>query len=98
MLYFLINNKPILIRSMLAASSPGHVCWRSCKRTKEAKRRQLKATFTVTSTGTFTAQARKSSVSLLLNLIRKTLTRSCVLETDVHIYIYISRVSLNMTK
>ena len=97
-LYFLINNKPILIRSMLAASSPGHVCWRSCKRTKEAKRRQLKATFTVTSTGTFTAQARKSSVSLLLNLIRKTLTRACVLETDVHIYIYISRVSINMTK
>ena len=87
MLYFLINNKPILIRSMLAASSPGHVCWRSCKRTKEAKRRQLKATFTVTSTGTFTAQARKSSVSLLFNLIRKTLTRACVLETDVHIYI-----------
>ena len=98
MLYFLINNKPILIHSMLAASSPGHVCWRSCKRTKEAKRRQLKATFTVTSTGTFTAQARKSSVSLLLNLIRKTLTRACVLETDVHIYIYISRVSINMTK
>ena len=90
MLYFLINNKTILIRSMLAASSPGHVCWRSCKRTKEAKRRQLKATFTVTSTvtstGTFTAQARKSSVSLLLNLICKTLTRACVLETDVRIY------------
>ena len=63
------------------------------------KRRQLqKATFTVTSTGTFTAQARKSSVSLLLNLIRKILTRACVLETDVHIYIYISRVSINMTK
>ena len=72
---------------MLAASSPGHLCWRSCKRTKEAKRRQLKATFTVTSTGTFTAQARKSSVFLLLNLIRKTLTRACVLETGVHISI-----------
>ena len=101
MLYFLINNKAILIRSMLAAGvvldtfvgeavegegrSPGHVCWRSCKRTKEANRRQLNATFTVTSTGTFTAQARKSSVSLLLNLIRETLTRACVLETDVHI-------------
>ena len=98
MLYFLINNKPILIRSMLAASSPGHVCWRSCKRTKEAKRRQLKATFTVTSTGIFTAQARKSSVSLLLNLIRKTLTRACVLETDVHNIHNISRVSINMTK
>ena len=88
LLYFLINNKPILIRSMLAASSPGHVCWRSCERTKEANRRQLKATFTVTSTGTFTAQARKSSVSLLLNLIREILTRVCVLETDVHIIIH----------
>ena len=46
----------------------------------------------------FTAQARKSSVSYLLNLNRKTLTRTCVLETDIHIYIYISRVSINMTK
>ena len=40
------------------------------------------------------AQARKSSVSLLLNLIRKRLTRAYVLETDVHIYIHISRVSI----
>ena len=79
MLYFLINNKAILIRSMLAACvvqdtfvgeavegegcSPGHVCWRSCTRVKEEKRRLLEATSTALSTATFTAQARKSSVS-----------------------------------
>ena len=52
---------------------------------KEAKRRLLEATSTVTSTGTFTAQARKSF--LFLKSIRKTLMRAWVLETDVHIYI-----------
>ena len=47
---------------------------------QEAKRRLLEATSTATSTGTFTAQARKSSVSYLLNLIRKkTFTRTCAL-------------------
>ena len=78
MLYFLINNKAILIRSMLAAGvvqdtfvgeavegegrSPGHVCWRSYTRRKE-KRRLPEATSTAISTSTFTAQARKSSIS-----------------------------------
>ena len=33
------------------------------EKAKEAKRRRLEATTTATSTGTFTAQARKSSVS-----------------------------------
>ena len=53
MLYFLINNKAILIRSMLAAGvvqdtfvgeavegegrSPGHVCWRSCTRRRRRR-------------------------------------------------------------
>ena len=54
----------------------------------EAKRRLLEATSAVTSTGTFTAQARKSFHFLALELIRITLTRACVLETDVRIYIY----------
>ena len=52
MLYFLINNKAILIPSMLAAGvvdtfvgeavegegrSPGHVCWRSCTRRRRRR-------------------------------------------------------------
>ena len=57
---------------------------------KEAKRRLLEATSTVTSTGTFTAQARKSFRFLALEFNRKTLTHACVLETDIRIYIYIS--------
>ena len=51
------------------------------KQAKEAKRRRLEATSTATSTGTFTAPARKSS--FLLNFIRKTLMRAWVLKTDV---------------
>ena len=54
MLYFLINNKAMLIRSMLAAGvvqnafvgeavedegrSPGHVYWRSCTRRRRRRR------------------------------------------------------------
>ena len=49
------------------------------------KRRLLEATSTATSTGTFTAQARKSSVSKHLNFIRKTLLCTCILETDIRI-------------
>ena len=60
MLYFLIHNKLKLIRSMLAA---GIVQDRKLEKMKEAKRRRLEVTSTVTSTVTFTAQARKSSVS-----------------------------------
>ena len=52
MLYFLINNKAKLIRSMLPAGivdtfvgeavegegrSPGHVCWRSCTRRRRRR-------------------------------------------------------------
>ena len=50
---------------------------------KEAKRRRLVGTSTAITTGTFTAQARKSSISLRLNFIRKISTRTCVLETEV---------------
>ena len=50
---------------------------------KEAKKRRLEATSTATSTGSFTARARKSSDSLFLNFIHKTLMRARVLETDV---------------
>ena len=34
---------------------------------------------------------------LALEFKSQILTRTCVLETDVHIYIYVSRVSINMT-
>ena len=60
MLYSLINIKPILIRSKLASSIVQDTFAREAVETKEAKRRLLEATSTVTSTGTFTAQARKS--------------------------------------
>ena len=60
MLYYLIHNKLKLIRSMLAA---GIVQDKKLEEMKEAKRRRLEVTSTVTSTVTFTAQARKSSVS-----------------------------------
>ena len=43
----------------------------------------MEATSTATSTGTFTAQARKSSVSKLLNFNRKTLMHAWILEIDV---------------
>ena len=57
MLYFLINNKPILIRSMLAAGIVQD------KVVGEAilKRRLLEATSTATCTGTLTAQAKKKN-------------------------------------
>ena len=78
MLYFLINNKAKLIRSMLPAGvvdtfvgeavegegrSPGHVCWRSCTRQRRRREDHWRLLSTAISTGTFTAQARKSSVS-----------------------------------
>ena len=61
MWYFLINNKPILIRSMLALSRTNLL--EKLEKAKEAKRRRLETTSTATSTGNFTAPARKSSVS-----------------------------------
>ena len=63
MWYFLINNKPKLIRSMLAAGIVHVRLLEKLYKAKEAKRRLLEATSTATSTGTFTAQVRKSSVS-----------------------------------
>ena len=59
-LYILINNKPILIRSKLAASIVQDTLAREAVENEGSKRRLLEATSTVTSTGTFTAQARKS--------------------------------------
>ena len=56
---------------------------------KEAKRRLLEAASTVTSTVTFIAQARKSFRFLALEFNSQNTTRTCVLETDVRIYIYI---------
>ena len=56
-------NKPILIRSMLAAGIVQNTLLEKLEKAKEAKRRRLEATSTATATGTFTAQARKSSVS-----------------------------------
>ena len=56
---------------------------------KEAKRRLLEATSTATCTGTLTAQAKKYSVSYLLNLIRKTLNAHMRIRNR-RTYIYIS--------
>ena len=42
-------------------------------------------TSTATSSGTFTALVRKSSVYYPLNFLSKIFTRACVLETEVHI-------------
>ena len=50
--------------------------------------RLLVATSTAISTGIL--PLRLESLPFLKNLIAKTLTRTCVLETDAHIYIYIS--------
>ena len=63
MLYFLINNKPKLIRSMLAAGIVQDTFAGEAVEGEGGKSRLLVATSTATSTGTFTAQARKSSVS-----------------------------------
>ena len=63
MLYFLINNKPILIRSMLAAGIARTRLLEKLYNAKEVKRRLLEATSTATCTGTLTAQAKKYSVS-----------------------------------
>ena len=60
MLYFLINNKPILIRSMLAAGIVQERLLEKLDKAKEAKSILLQATSTA---GTFTAPARKPSVS-----------------------------------
>ena len=50
---------------MLYFLNSGHVCCLldNLEKMKEAKKRRLEATFTATSTATFTAQARKSSDS-----------------------------------
>ena len=53
MLYFLINNKPILISSMLAA---GIVQDRFVGEAVEGEGGEEEATSTATSTGTFTAR------------------------------------------
>ena len=107
MLYSLIKNKPILICSKLAASIVQDTFAREAVETKEAKRRLLEATSTATSTGTFTAQARKSFRFLALELNSHANTEGGSgyprLNARMGIrnrrtYIYISRVSINMTK
>ena len=59
MLHF---NKPIQIRSMLADNFRTSLL-EKVEKVKEEKKRRLEATSTASITGTFTAQARKSSVS-----------------------------------
>ena len=60
MWYFLKNNKPILIRSIVTASIVQDTF---AGEAEEGERRRLKATPTATSTGSFTAPVSKSSVS-----------------------------------
>ena len=62
MLYFLKNNKPILIHSMLAASIVQDTFSGEAVE-KEGGEEETTGRSTVTSTGTFTAQYRKSSIS-----------------------------------
>ena len=59
MLYFLINNKQILIRSMLSAGIVQETFAGKLDKATEAKRILLQAT---SSTGTFTDPSRKPSV------------------------------------
>ena len=54
MLYFLINNKPVLINSILAAGIAQETFAGELDKVMEAKRILLQATSTATSTGTFT--------------------------------------------
>ena len=65
MLYFLITNKPILIRSMLAAGIVQDKFAREAGKGEGGEQETTGGYFysTATSTGTFTAQARKSSDS-----------------------------------
>ena len=63
MLYFLINNKPILIRSMLAAGIVQDKFVGEAIEGEGGEEELLEATSTATSTGTLTAQAKKYSVS-----------------------------------
>ena len=56
---------------------------------KEAKRRLLEATSTVTFTGTFTAQARKSFRFLALEFNSQNTARMCIRNRRTYLYIYI---------
>ena len=56
-MYFLINNKLILIHSMLAAGIVQDMFVGEAGEGKGGKEETLEATFTLTCTGTFTAQA-----------------------------------------
>ena len=77
MLYSLINNKPILIRSKLAASIVQDTFAREAVENggeEETWRLLLLLLLVVL----LPLRLESHSVSLLLNLIRKTLTRACV--------------------
>ena len=64
MLYFLINNKPKLIRSILATGIVQDTFAGEAGEGKAGEEEMTGGYYsTATSTGTFTAQARKSSVS-----------------------------------
>ena len=62
MLYFLINTKPILIRSMLAAGIVQDMFAGEAVEVEGCKEETTGGYCYCYSTGTFTAQARKSSV------------------------------------
>ena len=88
MLYSLINNKPILIRSKLAASMVQDTFAREAVENKGGEEETLEATSTVTSTGTFTAQARKSFRFLALEFnSQNTNARMRIRNRRTYIYI-----------
>ena len=63
MWYFHKNNKPILIRSMLAAGIVQDTFAGEAEEGEGGEEEMTEGSSTGTSTGTFTAQVRKSSVS-----------------------------------
>ena len=63
MMYFLIIDKPILIRSRLTAGIVQDTFAGESGEGEGGEEEMTGDTFTATSTGTFTAQARKSSFS-----------------------------------
>ena len=63
MLYFLINNKPILIRSMLAAGIVQDTFAGEAVENEGGEEETTGGYFYCNFSGTFTAQARKSSFS-----------------------------------
>ena len=97
MLYSLINNIPILIRSKLAASIHDTFA-REAVENEGGEEETTGGYFYCYFYYTFTAQVRKSFRFLALEFnSQNTNARMRIGNRRMYIYIYISRVSINMT-